>query len=165
MSTFVLLTSTPTTSWPLVAKQAAETQPTYPIPKILKRIFRLGYQLLASSGSKLKAQFGLCDTGRCAAANSQISANLFAACSHSNFSHTTARALSPNRLARRSSRSTRITASANSSGSFAINNSSPSRTAADAYWNNVGRRTADVLAYVIDAAHDPDSGIATSEVQ
>src|SRR6185436_16090482 len=35
MSTLVGLTSTPTTSCPACAKHAAETQPTYPIPKML----------------------------------------------------------------------------------------------------------------------------------
>src|SRR5689334_2295077 len=35
MSTLVGLTSTPITSCPACAKHAAETQPTYPIPKML----------------------------------------------------------------------------------------------------------------------------------
>jgi hypothetical protein len=35
ISTLVRLTSTPITSWPIDAKQAAETEPTYPNPKTL----------------------------------------------------------------------------------------------------------------------------------
>src|SRR5206468_11551393 len=41
MSTFSLLTSTPTISCPALAKQAAVTQPTYPIPKMLTRMMSL----------------------------------------------------------------------------------------------------------------------------
>src|SRR6266446_9071263 len=35
ISTLARLTSTPTTLWPMEAKQAAETDPTYPNPKML----------------------------------------------------------------------------------------------------------------------------------
>src|SRR5687768_15551274 len=39
ISTLVGFTSTPITSWPSRAKQAAETEPTYPSPKILSFIY------------------------------------------------------------------------------------------------------------------------------
>ena len=39
MLTLATLTSTPTTSWPCLAKHAAETQPTYPRPKTLTVVF------------------------------------------------------------------------------------------------------------------------------
>src|SRR5207253_5689933 len=44
IATFSALMSTPTTSWPALARQAAVTDPTYPSPKTLTR---MGEHLLA----------------------------------------------------------------------------------------------------------------------
>src|ERR1044071_5753291 len=47
MSTFTWFTSTPITSCPSSAKQAADTQPTYPSPKMLNLMFPLSSRALA----------------------------------------------------------------------------------------------------------------------
>ena len=52
ISTFVGLTSTPMTEWPALAKQAAETHPTWKIVHAADRdVFALGGDWIAQSGS------------------------------------------------------------------------------------------------------------------
>ena len=71
ISTLARLTSTPMTLWPMEAKQAADTEPTYPNPKtltdkpnviLLVIVYSTGYgRTIAVRGGELKSDPTICE--------------------------------------------------------------------------------------------------------